>query len=108
MPFDNIPITTNHTLAELSEILRDKSRWPEGFVWDYGHCQQCAMGLAAELWADTLRLPHHHFTIIARYFNMPFEKALEIFCHLDFWKRLDEITPERVADAIDAYLAERS
>ena len=33
-------------LQELRDLLRDETKWPEGFKWDYSVTSQCALGLA--------------------------------------------------------------
>jgi hypothetical protein len=114
------------SLHALSYALRHPDVWPEGFVWDYRHCNKCAMGLAHALWnsipsADRESGP----SIMARRFAMPFAEAKSIFLGKDGssaadwlpaknmrkWFRtvrvsdLTAVTPEMVADQIDAYLA---
>lgn len=42
MPFDNMP---NVTLADIAGLLRDESRWPMNFEWDYSTVHFCALGL---------------------------------------------------------------
>lgn len=38
------------SLHALSYALRHPDTWPEGFMWNYNQCHQCAMGLAHQLW----------------------------------------------------------
>jgi hypothetical protein len=123
------------SLHALSYALRHPETWPEGFVWDYGNCTKCAMGLAHQLWPSvptTTRVTAS--SAMARSFAMPLREASMIFLggiplgpgraehaswvptyirsqgHL-WWKRhfrsVDNaaITPEMVADQIDKYLA---
>jgi hypothetical protein len=33
-------------LQTLYDLLRDETKWPEGFKWDYAVTSQCALGLA--------------------------------------------------------------
>jgi hypothetical protein len=35
-------------LQTLYDLLRDQSKWPLGFEWDYGNNSKCALGLAVE------------------------------------------------------------
>ena len=35
-------------LQELHDLLRDETKWPDGFKWDYAATAQCALGLAAK------------------------------------------------------------
>jgi hypothetical protein len=34
------------TLRQLSDLLRDQTKWPEDFQWDYSDSSHCAVGLA--------------------------------------------------------------
>lgn len=103
------------SLHGLSYALRHPDTWPEGFVWDYSDCKQCAMGLAHQLWES--EIPQVGNTrdpsVMARKFAMPYEKAEQIFFATHKYNRhygvfprsIDSVTPEMVADQIDAYLA---
>jgi hypothetical protein len=42
----------------LAFYLRHKELWPEGFVWDYGRCATCAIGLAWAMWGDGSEQPY--------------------------------------------------
>jgi hypothetical protein len=39
-------------IKELSVLLRSPEQWPEGFVWDFGSHDGCAMGLFSRIWFD--------------------------------------------------------
>jgi hypothetical protein len=112
---------TKPSLHALSYALRHPDTWPEGFVWKYKKCSQCAMGLAHLLW-NTIAISENPDTAVsyaARGFAMPYEEAKNIFLgaydwmplivegHL-WWKTAEfdfkSVTPEMVADQIDAYL----
>lgn len=113
MPFDPVPQTL--TLADLSQRLRHPETWPEGFVWDYGDCASCAIGLA---WRLTMpadkRKPADWEIWLAEQFpdcgdeNGEFlnDAAWHIFFLLHYGHdcRPSKITPVMVADAIDAWL----
>jgi hypothetical protein len=50
MPFDVAGFKEAETKSKISisdaaALLRDRSQWPEGFVWDYRHIYGCAIGL---------------------------------------------------------------
>jgi hypothetical protein len=102
------------SLHALSYVLRHPDTWPDGFVWDYRYCDQCAMGLAHELWKDKVADTdiYNGASIMARRFGMAFEEARAIFMEARGAPRryfigprnYDAHTPERVADQIDAYL----
>ena len=34
------------TLQALHDLLLDRSKWPDDFVWNYESCDSCAIGLA--------------------------------------------------------------
>lgn len=103
MPFDGpIPTTDKPSLAALSYVLRHREMWPEGFVWDYGSCTRCAMGLSTVLWR-TMGTPCTE--IMVRSFKMNRDDAQHIFLFLHK-NDVSEITPQHVADAIDRLLAE--
>jgi len=104
------------SLENLSYALRHPETWPKGFSWYFGHCNQCAMGLAHRLWSG----PIHSFvsgreavSVMAREFAMPYEAAESIFMKQTGKRRFfgfvprtyNGITPEMVADQIDAYIA---
>lgn len=112
MPFDgkNTVPQPPPTPADLAALLRDRSRWPKGFVWNYVSGRTCAIGLANRHWHGMAGSQ-----VLAK-FN-PYDRA-RIFIHLDselehdprpwFWQRrrpYQGVTPEQVADAIDAYIA---
>lgn len=100
------------SLANLAYALRHPETWPEGFHWNYGRCDSCAMGLAHELWKA---IPNTYrqtgASVMARSFAMPFRDSERIF--LEAWKERTfprnlflshNIGPDEVADRIDAYL----
>jgi len=118
------------SLHALSYALRHPDTWPAHFSWNFKHCNSCAMGLAHSLWGQ---IPEHQksrdtnggASKMAKAFGMPFSEAKSIFFaiggkwypiieetkgHL-WWKKTyrkidhENITPEMVADQIDAYLA---
>jgi hypothetical protein len=83
-------------LRGLSYLLRNKNLWPEKFEWNYASCDNCAMGLAMK-------------SGLTNYSNGLDDKTRSHF----FMNMLggnpstpgaQSITPEIVADRIDAYL----
>lgn len=114
------------SLHALSYALRHPDTWPEGFVWNYGSCERCAMGLARALWRQIPKANNDSgASIMARQFAMPYGAASSIFMGTDlkwlptdnfteghlWWKRYmrranyGRVTPEMVAAQIDRYLA---
>jgi hypothetical protein len=97
-------------LQNLATVLRHRDMWPVDFQWNYGSCFHCAMGLAWQLWGDDPRLNRivPNTGRMGSLLGIPDEPAREIFITLDpnaSSSRLSPISPQDVADAIDAYLA---
>ena len=84
------------TLQALHDLLLDRSKWPDDFVWNYDSCDSCAIGLAwrAEL-IDVDRPSHAH----GYHFGIDRETT-----HRIFFNTLDgsyaAVTPEVVAERI--------
>jgi hypothetical protein len=114
------------SLVGLSYALRHPELWPPNFYWNYESCSQCAMGLAHALWRQSIPRANglNGASIMANRFAMPFTDARNIFmgqgewCPTQtiaegrlWWKReitesdYRAVTPEMVADQIDAYLS---
>lgn len=105
------------SLENLSYALRHPETWPKGFVWDFGKCDSCAMGLAHELWSQSIPAVGRSdvASVMAREFALPYEEAAYIFLRqtgktrflgvIPTTPEMDEITPEMVADQIDRHLA---
>lgn len=127
------------SLENLSYVLRHPETWPEGFIWNYAHCSQCAMGLAYELWniakPDNAGYVDVGCSTMARAFGISYSATEDIFFDANVsrgdtaeviiktgpfgWGKplirekfipfdRTDITPEMIADDIDAYLASRS
>ena len=101
------------TLRELADTLRNPTLWPDDFVWDYGICRRCAMGLAVRLaYPDKYPQIKTNYAIIDRARAMftqelpDYPDFYEIFYDLGGALR-SLVTPDEVADAIDAYLDSR-
>lgn len=105
MPFDGT--NTAPSLTLLAEILRDRSRWPEGFVWNYSYCDTCAFGMAQRLWGLVSNRNDWISEIASGWFGISESVAADIFVDASRDLRISqqEVTPEHVADAIDAHLA---
>lgn len=101
------------SLENLSHILRNRDLWPEGFYWNFKHCDSCAIGMMNKLWG------HAYPEVAVRVFeDMPGETESRIFYNsfskphvrigwFGLFKRdrhHEEVTPEMVADQIDEYL----
>lgn len=111
MPFDgaNHPSTDVAKLTAAIALLRDRSLWPKGFVWDYGSCRTCAMGL---LYAATEGvLDGEVWDIITwswRYWDgvLSAQAQLAIFLNLtrSLGRSYGRITPDDVVDALNRVL----
>lgn len=133
MPLDG-PFSIEPSLSMLSHFLRDKDLWPKGFIWDYSNCNTCAMGLAVEMFNLTLGTSDNDANLLFPFpaqtylhamletFGLKENEARKIFTRLGdperginfHWgdigaviRNQRKITPEKVADAIDAYLAKQ-
>jgi hypothetical protein len=97
-------ILSKPSLAALSFLLRNRETWPDGFAWDYSDCSTCAMGLAFRL-----GMVARPFTgAMEDSFKISQEAANNFFVFATRHYSLDsmiEVTPEHVADLIDAHLA---
>lgn len=125
MPFDSTPAelkapVKHEKLLWLADVLEDRTRWPEGFRWNYDECGSCAMGLAAALGAA---IAPNKSAMIDAGFIPNFASGELIFFgeHPSFnltrapadsplrfvpANALAAITPEMVATAIRQYVAE--
>ena len=123
------------SLVALSYCLRHPETWPEDFVWDYSKCQQCAMGLAHQLWSQAIPAAviksndsETIISLLAKRFSMSYTDARDVFFDATckrhvritsvktslFWTasavvsykaaKLQDITPDMIADDIDAIL----
>jgi hypothetical protein len=90
-------------LQDLSALLRDESRWPEDFQWDYGDFNTCAVGLGcrAGLFAPGIR----PVDVEAEDLGMDPVSYWGLFVRSGYY---GDITPEMIADKIDDWLAEHA
>ncbi len=103
------PDLTTPSIRGLAWLLRHQEHWPKGFVWSYSHCTTCAMGLAHRLWGQFWgREPgssEGYVSFTAHVLIMSTSAVWTIFQDLrDEHRGLWGVTPEQVADALDAYL----
>ena len=100
---------TEPTLRDLAYVLRHEETWPEGFRWDYRYADHCGIGLCVQLYGKS---PASFDEFSGDYdgesvnsiFNTPvkwYKAPLDCYS-----ERMRMITPEVVADRIDAYLGE--
>lgn len=92
MPFDNA--THQYpTPQDLADLLRDRSRWPTRFRWNYQHSATCAIGLCRQVWGDEAFLRFGGTTL-------PYA-----FCSVGqhLGKRNCQVTPEDVAAYIERF-----
>jgi hypothetical protein len=110
MPFDGttqgFKISETVNLPDLAYVLRHREFWPRDFVaWDFGRCETCAIGLSFKLWPNILHLRSHATTlekVLEKVFGIHLEDICKIFGQPSSVHR--KVSPEDVADRIDAYL----
>ena len=99
------------SLERLSYLLRHQELWPKGFSWHYSDCDRCAIGLTVAFWKLNPNDVYVYTYDIAR-------KALKMnmanFDPIFYQPYLKEgglvtyaVSPEMVADKIDAHLEEK-
>ena len=95
--------TGNSLILQLIELLRDPSRWPEGFHWNYDNLDKCAIGLAHA----TGLIENQNYNVVADTLGMPRHIAMRFFWNLcdDIHVDCSRIQPSHVADALEKYLA---
>lgn len=84
----------------LVAALRDRSKWPKGFEWDFRSCRTCAMGLAKELYLAT----GNYSRSVADALGVNRRDALFVFTEEDIEGAI--VTPEMVADRLEKLFAE--
>lgn len=100
------------SLVELSARLRQPETWPEGFVWNYGYCKSCAIGLAARLLSE---VPPNYWKVAENFLLRAMPETIDVDDPENLIRDVDHIffdmkegtTPDMVADAIDAWLRQR-
>jgi|SRR5882672_11659010 len=90
MPFDG----TEANLRNLAGILRDQTKWPTYFQWDYTRPATCAIGLSQVLWGSNV------LDAMSPEANNLIAHRLGIILRLP----MHDVKPRYVADAIDTYL----
>ncbi len=104
-----------HTHAEkarrLVGILRDPTRWPPGFVWDYSRYfdSKANCGCAMPLAVHAGLVEDDEVPEMARAFNMAPDWATTIFtrAHCYLGKLISDVTAEDVAGLIEKWLGEQ-
>lgn len=96
------------TLKDLAHVLRHKELWPKFFEWDFRYCSTCAIGLCQLLYGVTpgmLTDFSNDFTgeDVTDIFTSPVFGFKHLFQSRE--TRMQLVTPEIVAQRIDAYLA---
>lgn len=109
------PDLSKPSLEGLSWLLRQPL--PANHAWNFtisfikGRCGTagCALGVGRCVWGDAM--PSGHSRLIADYFKMPMEEYAKIFFSggSSRYSVPDHcVTPQMVADRIDAYLSSRT
>jgi hypothetical protein len=106
MPFDNTnntlalvetPDLSVPSLAGLAWVLRHKEAWPPGHIWSFARGATCAVGIGHRRW---------EVNVIDADIGLSRRHREYMFCYGAYAPVADcDVTPEMVADRIDAYLA---
>lgn len=92
-------VDSKPSLRTLAYVLRNPELWPEDFEFYFPAVPTCAMGLCTRLWGlqsaqEALDLSHR--------------EATHLFGNGHYFPVLNaDVTPEMVADRIDAFVAAR-
>jgi hypothetical protein len=101
MPFDStpqLPDISTPTVANLVWVLRHREVWPQGFQWNYGDCDHCAMGLAARLWSEIVSANTYTLAVAL---NITHFQSQEAFLNACLDKHMRDISPDDVADMLE-------
>src|SRR6267142_7011490 len=98
------------SLKALSHLLRHREMWPQGFIWNYSMCDQCAMGLARAMWEKDYVSPCPDDLVMRaeKYMRNTFGLDMTVINNIfegENWNvdtdaDFEAITPEMVADQI--------
>lgn len=104
------------SLEALSYILKRTEEWPPNFQWDYTYSSNCAMRLAHQLWPGKIpgTTASNGAHVMSEAFGIKTQTAIDIFYNAgkiwklyrwNFFLPYNWVTPTRVANKIDKYLA---
>ncbi len=111
LPKETIPDLTRPSLRGLSWLLRHREAWPRHHhVWDYSRGRTCATGLARYQWPDAVSATcFNPANDIAAALGLSLTEAWPLFASRAYHPIADDaVTPEMVANRIDAYLQSSS
>jgi hypothetical protein len=98
--------TDKPTLERLAHVLRHRELWPKYFEWKFSDCDHCAMGLARQMFPD--HVASTDCPTMSESFDIPMRDAQNIFMMPNAGYCFMSVTPEVIADRIDAYLSKRN
>ena len=87
--------------AALAGILRDRTKWPEGHVWNFVNCDYCAMGIARKVW-EPQKTSVANVESTARLLGISVGIAREIFGARPGCLDKFSVTPEDIAADLEA------
>jgi len=93
-PPEIVPDLSQPTLPGLVYLLRHKEHWPANFRWHYPRGEQCAMGLAHEVWGT-----RRNSDYLGDIFGIPRRES-----HRIFLRSHPSSTPGTIARKLSAYL----
>lgn len=88
---------TQPTLENLAYILRNKKRWPKGYVFSYEDADTCAMGLAHRMWGEKSDRRGSKTSGMSRLFLISQHEADNLFI-------FGGLTPAAIARSITAFV----
>lgn len=98
--------TDKPTLERLAHVLRHRELWPKHFEWKFKDCEHCAMGLARRIFPN--HVASSDSPTMSETFGIPALDAQNIFMMPNAGYCFMSVTPEVIADRIDAYLESRA
>jgi len=92
----------------LAFVLRNRELWPEGFVWDYRSFDNCAMGLAVEIF-NLNSDQNYNYKTVGRSLGITNSQARDVFLDIKLkfkWKFIpyfsrEDFTPEEIAAKLE-------
>ena len=102
-------ILSKPSLSALSFILRHRELWPDTFKeWNFSDCRSCAIGLSFCLWPNIAGRGGPSCRAFFREMGLLYEEGCILFGY-GLLPEIDDndITPDHVADAIEAHLAQQ-
>ena len=95
-----IPDLTAPSKEDLIHLLRNESKWPEGFEFNFQNCSRCAIGLAHAVWPNVIK--HSASENVGDAIGISRDIAHRIFGRGNGAMDLSRVTAADVADMLEA------